>query len=142
MANGFSGKSGTALHGAAGGPAAVKTLEVTKWTFDPTVSVAKYNSNATFGHKRAVAGVHDSKGTIEIKVDGVGGTQLGPGDEVSLQLLVSEGNGFQIAHAVIQGAPLEVDIDNGEVVSSTYAFESSDYTGIGLMAQYGEHGVE
>ncbi len=88
---GFSGKSGDCFHGTADGSPATKTLEVVGWTFDPTVSVAKYNSNATFGHKRAVAGVHDSKGTIEIRVDGEDGMQLGPGDEVSLKLVVRPG---------------------------------------------------
>lgn len=143
---GFSGKDGSCFHGTAGGAATTKTLEVVNWSFDPNVAVAKYNSNATGGHKYAVAGVRDSSGEIEIRVDGEDGTQLGPGDKVSLRLVVSPAdggsfNGFEIAEAVIEGAPVEVDIDNGEVVSVTYAFQSSGYRGVGLFDSYGTHGV-
>ncbi len=47
-----------------------------------------------------------------------------------------------IKHAVIQGAPLEVDINDGEVVSCTYALRPATITGAGLFASYGEHGVD
>jgi hypothetical protein len=142
--NGFSGKDGTVFIGAAGASTQpTKILEVTKWTLDPTVSVSKYNANTTFGHKKAVAGVRDTKGTIEVKIDADDGTQLGPGQEVSLLLQLDDtpANSFTIKRAVIAGGPLEVDIDNGEVVGVTYAFEASDCTGTGLLSSYGTAGV-
>lgn len=140
---GFSGKNGTASFGAVDGSPGTEVLEVTKWTLDTTASVAKYNANTTFGHKRAVVGVRDTKGTIEVKLDGSGGAQIGPGAELSLKLDLDAGgsNYFLIKHAVITGAPIECDIDNGEVVGITYAFEASDCTGAGIAAAYGTSGV-
>jgi len=142
-ANGFSGKEGTAFLGTAGVTPATQILELTKWTLDPTVSVPKYNANTTLGHKRAVVGVRDTKGTIEVKLDGDGGAQLAPGQVLSLKLDVdsSGDNCFEIMHAVIAGGPLDVDVDGGEIVAITYAFEASDCTGAGTLAAYGSAGV-
>lgn len=142
-ANGFSGKDGTVSMGTSGSatPATV-VKEVTKWTLDPTVSVSKYNANTTAGHKKAVKGVRDTKGTIEIKLDSDGGAQLFPGAEVSLKLILGDAaDFFLIRHAVIVGGPLEVDIDGGEIVGITYAFEASDCTGAGIVAAYASAGV-
>lgn len=137
MSNGYSGKSGTAFIGTADtGTAATELLEVVKWTLDMTASVHKYNSNMTGGHKRAVSGVRDTKGTIEIKVDDTSGPQLRAGQEVSLRLRDSanSSNYFHIQHAVIAGNPVECDIDEGTVVSMTYSFEASDVDGAGIWA--------
>lgn len=133
---GFSGKGGDALFGAADGSPSTQIVEVVKWTIDPTAAVHKYNANTTGGHKRAVAGVRDTKGTVELKVSGDTGVQIGPGDECSLRLEVDDtGSNFvTIDHAVIAGAPLECDIDEGQIVSMTFAFEASDITGAGLLA--------
>ena len=141
---GFSGKAGTAKAGTADSTAATIITEVTKWTLDPTVNVPSYNANTTFGHKRKVPGVRDSKGTIEVKVDGTNGTQFEPGAEVSLRLELDDSgsNYFDIGHAVIAGGPLEVDINDGEVVGITYAFEASDLTGAGIVASYGSSGID
>lgn len=140
---GFSGKSGSAFSGTVDATAATKICEVTKWTLDPTAAISKYHSNCTAGHKRAVTGVRDTKGTIEIKVDGEAGAGYAPGQELSLKLALDDtgNNYFAIKHAVISGAPLEVDIDDGAVVGITYAFEASDLTGHGLVANYGTAGV-
>jgi hypothetical protein len=133
---GFSGKGGNALFGAADAAASTQVIEVVKWTIDPTAAVHKYNANTTNGHKRAVAGVRDTKGTMELKVSDATGVQIGPGDECSLRLDVDDSgsNFITIDHAVIAGAPLECDIDEGQIVSMTYAFEASDITGAGLLA--------
>lgn len=142
--NGFSGKNGSVFTGSAGGSTATtKVLEVTKWTLDTSVNVAKYNANTTFGHKKAVPGVRDTKGTIEIKLDGSGGAQLGPDDTVALKLSIDAtgDNFFFIKHAVIMGAPIECDIDEGSIVGVTYSFEASDITGNGTLAAYGTAGV-
>lgn len=123
--------------------------EITKWTFDPTVAISKYNSNKTGGHKKGVAGVADSKGTLEIKVNPTDKQQLQPGQTVELQLvLIPDPTGpngeeppegtppysyFYIYEAIIAGAPIECDVDNGEVVGITYAFEASDFKGEGVV---------
>lgn len=133
---GFSGKSGSVTFGDT--PADV--VEVTKWTLDRTVSIGSYASNKTDGHKKKVAGVADTKGTIEIKVSNPASTpegqQLHPGDAVQLDLHAddSESNYFQCLEAVIVGSPIEVDIDGGEVVGLTYNFEASDCVGYGIFA--------
>ena len=133
---GFSGKGGNALFGAADGSPATQIVEVVKWTLDATAAVHAYNANTTNGHKRKVSGVRDTKGTIELKVSGDDGVQLTPGAECSLRLDVDDSgsNYITINHAVIAGAPLECDLDEGQIVSMTYAFEASDITGAGLLA--------
>lgn len=152
---GFSGKEGTVyfvkLNDESGsesisGDQAV--CEVTKWTLDRTVAISKYNSNKTKGHKKAVGGVADTSGTIEIKVNPEDGQQLQPGDIVELDLVLipepeegepsiqsgePEPSGFVIMEAVIAGSPIECDIDNGEVVGLTYPFEASDVKGYGFV---------
>jgi hypothetical protein len=134
---GFSGQGGTVFKGTADtGTAATELFEVVKWTLDMTAAVHKYNSNRTGGHKRAVAGVRDTKGTIEIKVDSDVGPTLRAGEAVSLRLRDSgnSSNYFHIQHAVIAGNPVECDIDDGNIVSMTYNFEASDVDGAGIWA--------
>lgn len=132
----YSGKSGTVYKGTADtGTAATELFEVTKWTLDMTAAVHKYNSNATAGHKRAVAGVRDTKGTIAIKVND-DGPALYAGQAVSLRLRDSANTAdyFHIQHAVIAGNPVECDIDDGQIVGMTYSFEASDVDGAGRWA--------
>ena len=124
----ISGKGGTVL------AESVDLTEVVKWSLDPSVSVAKYNSNKTNGHKRGVAGVADTNGTIEVKV-GENGLELRPGQEVGLVLKFTKTKvAYTIEKAIIAGAPIEVDIDGGEVISATYNFEASDLDGVGTDA--------
>lgn len=141
-AKGFSGKGGTAHLGTAeGATAPTKILEVTKWTLEQSVSVNKYHSNATDAHKRAVAGVRDTKGTIELKVDKDDGPGLYAGVEIALRLGTDSDGGsgaatnyFHIKHAVISSAPIECDIEDGNIVGMTFNFEASDCTGFGIYA--------
>lgn len=126
--SGISGKDGTAT---AGGSA---FFCVTKWTFDEQCAVAKFNSNCTSGYKAAVAGSLDGKGTIEVKLDPATGIPFHAGQSVALVLNVTSSDFIQVP-AVISGAPIECDIDNGEPVSITYAFEANGaWTGAGLLA--------
>lgn len=123
----ISGKAGTVK---VGGTA---VLEVTKWTFEPSANISKYASNNTNGHKKAVAGVRDGKGTIETKVDSVLWTA---GQSVTLVLHVDGGSTDKITvPAVIATTPINVDIDNGEPISATYTFEADGaWTGAGSLA--------
>lgn len=147
MANpgkGFSGIGGTAKFGdSADSPTfGTEVSEVTKWTLDQTAAVAKYNSNKTGGHKKGVAGVRDTKGTVEIKVSSTDGQQLKAGDVIALELDIMDNSlaipasigSFQISEAIITGTPSECDVDEGSVVGMTYSFEASDCTGTGVFA--------
>lgn len=141
-AKGFSGKGGTVHTGTAdGASASTKICEVVKWTLEQSVAVNKYHSNCTDAHKRAVAGVRDTKGTIEIKVDKDAGPGLVVGDEVALRLGTDSDGGsgaainyFHIKHAVISSTPIECDVEDGNIVGMTYNFEASDCTGYGIYA--------
>lgn len=141
---GFSGLGGTAFFSDSSDTPTFESevVEVTKWTVDTTAAVNKYNSNKTGGHKKAVPGVRDTKGTIEIKVSQDTGRQLKPGDIVALKLDIMDMTltvpvsigGFTINEAVIAGAPGECDVDEGSIVGTTYSFEASDCTGFGVFA--------
>ena len=99
--------------------------EVTKWTREGSVSVHKYHSNQTGDIKKAIVGVGDSKGTIEVKYTGSNG--LSPGDIVELDLQFDKGasSGINVPEAVIASEALEVDIDEGQIVGATYNWEGS-----------------
>jgi len=121
-----SGKTGSVLVGSS------DVLEVTKWTFEPSAIVHKYASNNTAGHKAAVTGVRDGKGTIETKVHT--NTLWTAGQSVTLILEGPTSGDTITVPAVIATTPVSVDIDNGEPVASTYTFEANGaWTSIGLF---------
>ena len=117
---GFSGKLGTVKVGN------VAIAEVTGWTFEPKVNVPKYDSNDTGGFKAAVAGVKDSSGKIEIKMDSDGNIPWEPGDSATLILQVDNtGNNAYTVPAIVSTSPVEVDINDGEIVGATFNFEGN-----------------
>ena len=126
----ISGKNGTVKVGVS------DVFEVTKWSFDPQCAVPKYNSNKTGGYKTGVPGVFDGKGTIEVRLDTANSLDFLVGNSVTLLLHVDEtGSNYYSVPAIISGAPIEVDIDGGEVVGVTYAFEASGaWTANGAVA--------
>ena len=122
-----SGKEGTVLVGASA------VTEVTKWTFEPSAIVHKYASNNTSGHKKAVAGVRDGKGTMEARVDSDVVWKAGASVAVSLQ--GPTGSDTMNVPAVIASSPINVDMDNGEPITATYSFEADgSWTGAGIFA--------
>lgn len=122
-----SGKAGTVKVSSS------EVVEVTKWTFEPSAIVHKYASNNTAGHKAAVAGVRDGKGTIETKVSTA--TLWTAGQSVTLVLQGPTSSDTISVPAVIATTPVNVDIDNGEPVSATYTFEANGaWTSAGLFA--------
>lgn len=122
-----SGKAGTVLVGA------TPVVAVTKWTFEPSAVVHKYASNNTNGHKRAVAGTRDGKGTIETKISG--SALWTAGQSVTLILRGPATGDTITVPAVIASSPINVDIDNGEIISATYNFEADGaWTSAGLFA--------
>lgn len=129
----ISGKSGTVAITTVSGS---EVVEVTKWTFDPQCAVPKYNSNNTSGYKKGVAGVFDGKGTIEVKLDTTSTLDFLVGATPTLFLDVdgSETNYYEVP-AIISGAPIECDIDGGEIVAVTYNFEANgQWTANGAVA--------
>lgn len=130
----ISGKSGTVKVGA------TTIVEVTKWTFEPMNSVPKYASNATAGYKKGVAGVRDSKGTVEVKVDSTG-CPWGVGQAVTLVLDASGSAADTITvPAIIATSPTECDINDGAIVGMTYAFEGNGaWIGVGIYANIDVH---
>lgn len=129
----ISGKFGDVKHTTAAG---TQVCEVTKWTFDPTSAISKYASNKTGGYKKAVPGVFDGKGTVEIKLDETTGMDFLVGATPTLFLHVNaSGNDYYEVPAAISGAPIECDIDGGEVISVTYNFETNGaWTANGILA--------
>ena len=126
----ISGKNGTVKVGA------TDVFEVTKWTFDPQCAVPKYNSNNTGGYKTGVPGVFDGKGTVEVKLDETNTLDFLVGATPTLLLHVDDsGSNFYSVPAIISGAPIECDIDGGEIVAVTYAFEANGaWTANGAVA--------
>ena len=126
----ISGKSGTVKAGAS------TVAEVTKWTFDPQCAVPKYNSNNTGGYKTGVAGVFDGKGTVEVKLDPAVTLDFLVGQSVTLELHIDDtAANYYSVPAIISGAPIECDIDGGEIVGVTYNFEASGaWTANGAVA--------
>lgn len=122
-----SGKAGTVK------VSSTEVLEVTKWTFEPSAVVHKYASNNTAGHKAAVAGVRDGKGTVETKVNTA--ALWTSGQSVTLILQGPTNSDTITIPAVISTTPTSVDIDNGEPIAATYSFEANGaWTSAGLFA--------
>lgn len=116
----ISGKTGTVEI------SSTDVLEVTKWTFNPKCNVSKYASNNTSGYKAAVAGVLEGNGTVEVKLDTASSLDLVAGAAATLDLHVDgTGSNYYSVPAIISEAPIEVDIDGGEVVGATYSFEAN-----------------
>lgn len=125
---GFSGKTGTGFKGGN------KICDLGKWSLEQNAAVPKYASNCTDGVKFGVAGVEDSKGTIEVKVQKNGRIQMVAGQTVVLQLHVNDtGDDYWEGTAIIASNPVEVDVNEGNPVSMTYNFEGiSRWVGHGI----------
>jgi hypothetical protein len=122
-----SGKAGTVLVGAS------PVTEVTKWTFEGSAQVHKYASNTTSGHKAAVAGVRDGKGTIETKV--ASDVIWTAGQAVTLVLQGPTSGDTITVPAIIATTPVDCDINDGNIISATYTFEANGaWTGAGIFA--------
>lgn len=137
----LSGNGGTVLK-ADGTP----YVHITKWSFDPSVVVNKWNSNTSGGAKDANCGSKDSKGSIEVTLDiskeadgTITGTGVpwGVGEMVTLDLLVDKdvpAHGIRL-DAIIAASPLECDIDGGTRLMIKYDYEGRRiWQGRGLLA--------
>ena len=108
-----------------------------KWSFEPTVTIPKFATNSSLGHKDASCGPIDSKGTLDMLLDPVGGVPFGVGDGVALVLQSDRdtpGDSITLT-GIIAGSPVEVDIDGGNPESIKYSFETKGvYVGAGIFA--------
>ena len=131
----FSGKGGSANRGTVNGQ---KICDLEKWTFEDTYAVPKFATNCTGGRKEGVVGVGDSKGTLTVKVPAPGSGSklpLAPGTRYTLFLkaAVAGTNDYIQVDGIISSMPIEMDINDGNPVTATYAFEGVGpvtYTGI------------
>ena len=132
-AAGFHGKSGKVMVGAA------TKAEVRSWSFEPKCGVAKYASTDTGGFKAGVAGIRDSSGKIECALPAGGAIQFADGDAVTLLLHVDNtGNNYFSVPAIISGSPVELKIEEDQVVSVTFNFEGAGaWTGYGICSTSG-----
>jgi len=112
LVNAISGKDGSAVAGET-------TLEITEWTYEPSIAAPKYASNLTQGHKVAVAAVQDGSGTITCPVT-ASGLVLNLGEVVDLALY---GPINVSLTALITSHPITVDVNDGNPTMIAYSFE-------------------
>lgn len=130
----FSGINGTVKHGS---PASDSGIIVHGWTFNPTTTVHKRSHNQSGGFKAAVSGARDSSGSIMVSIDGSGNLPFHDNDEVTLQLHVDgTGQNYFEVPAIIESTPVELDIDDGQIVGGTFTFQGNGpWTGHGILSK-------
>ena len=109
---GFSGKDGDVKVGA------TQAQEARHWTFKPKADNKSYASNKTAGYKRRVAGVKEGTGTVAGAWDAANPitTMMDVGTGLTLLLFLNATINFSVP-ALIDDLTVNVDIDNGEIVS-------------------------
>lgn len=130
----FSGINGTVKFGS---PASDSGIIVHGWTFNPSTAVHKRSHNQSGGFKAAVAGARDSSGTIMVSLDKNGHFPFHDNDDITLQLHVDDsGSNYFSVPAIIESTPVELDIDDGQIVGGTFAFQGNGpWTGHGICSK-------
>lgn len=109
---GFSGKDGTVKIGS------TDVAEIRNWKFNPKSNNPKYASNKTSGYKRTVAGVKEGSGSMsgawDHAIDFLSVVDVGT--SATLKLYTDSTHFFSVP-SVIDDCSINVDIDNGEIVS-------------------------
>ena len=98
--------------------------DVTKWSLDLESNNPAYASNSTSGVKKRVAGVKDSSGSIEYKLDSAAALPLAAGDTVTLKLYINASKYYQ-GDVIIDKVGVVTDIDTGEIVAQTAQFSGN-----------------
>ncbi len=113
----FSGKDGDVLVGGA------QVCELTSWSFNPTSNNPSWSSNKSGGFKKREAGVKDGSGSFEGKYDEDVSifSLLREGSKVVLTLKLNASISFTV-NAIVDDLTVEVDLDDGEIVSFTVNF--------------------
>jgi len=109
---GFSGKDGTVKI------AATDIFEIRNWKFNPKSNNPKYASNKTSGYKRTVAGVKEGSGSMSGAWDHSNDflAVVDVGTSATLKLYTDATHFFSVP-SVIDDVSVNVDVDNGEIVS-------------------------
>ena len=119
--SGLSGKNGTILIGA------VAIAEITGWSFNPTSNNPSWSGNTNSGYKARVAGVKDASGSFEFKVQDA--TEVAKFEVGTLLTLLLHADGSTTLDysvpSIVDGVTVEVDIDDGDVVSGSCDFSSN-----------------
>lgn len=109
---GFSGKDGTVKIGS------TDVAEIRNWKFNPKSNNPKYASNKTSGYKRTVAGVKEGSGSMsgawDHAIDFLSVVDVGT--SATLKLYTDATHFFSVP-SVIDDCSINVDVDNGEIVS-------------------------
>jgi hypothetical protein len=115
MAGGVSGKGGDVTVGTT---TPVQLCEVTKWSFNPKITISKYASNCSGGAKRTVIGSKEGSGSFEGKWDPSAPpiALVDVGSVVTLNLTIT-GTHKYIVPAIIESMKVDVDMDSGDIVS-------------------------
>jgi len=116
----LSGKNGTLLI------SSTEITPVSNWRLRITSDNPNYAANDTGGWKKRAAGVRDSSGSFEVKVDDAGNCPVEQGDSITLKLHVDDngGNYYQVP-AVIDRIEVEVDINEGRIVAYVLEFSGN-----------------
>ena len=123
----LSGKNGTLhLNGAQVAP-------VSNWRLAVTSNNPNYAANDTGGWKQRAAGVRDSSGSFEVKVDGGGHCPVAEGDSAALELHIdAPATTTTPSAAIIDKIEVNVDISAGKIVAYLI-----DFSGNGPVTPHG-----
>lgn len=117
---GYSGKDGTVKI------ASTDVAEIRNWKFNPKSNNPKYASNKTSGYKRTVAGVKEGSGSMsgawDHAIDFLAVVDVGT--SATLKLYTDLTHFFSVP-SVIDDCSINVDVDNGEIVSWDSNFSSN-----------------
>lgn len=109
---GYSGKDGTVKIGS------TDVAEIRNWKFNPKSNNPKYASNKTSGYKRTVAGVKEGSGSMsgawDHAIDFLSVVDVGTSADLKLY---TDTTHFFLVPSVIDDCSINVDVDNGEIVS-------------------------
>ncbi len=123
----LSGKNGTLNLGGA------QVAPVSNWRLIVTSNNPNYAANDTGGWKQRAAGVRDSSGSFEVKVNDSGHCPVAEGDSVALELqLDGSGNNYYAVAAIVDKIEVNVDISAGQIIAYLI-----DFSGNGPVTPYG-----
>lgn len=98
---------------------------ITDWSLSQKVELAKFATSATSGWKTGVAGTKDASGTCNIKLDAAPPPR---GVQATMALKHGDfdgtGDRTYTFNAIITDVTVSVNVDTGEAVSASVAFEA------------------
>lgn len=105
--------------------AGTDVVDVLGWTFTEVCSTSRRATSDSATFKRTFAGTRSASGEVRVLFDQTVGAQpFVSGQSVTFKLQV-DATDFISVPAIIASRSIEVDIDEGEVVSEVYSYESN-----------------